>query len=100
MILECCGFSERTWFQILKLWCETGFVTRPSSTCCSRLQILDTDNIQYLLRLVRNDPNYFLDEFLSLLQKNRFISVHYTTIFHELERAGMSCKKLKCIAIE
>ncbi|KAJ8586097.1 hypothetical protein M405DRAFT_823903 [Rhizopogon salebrosus TDB-379] len=22
-ILECCGFSERTWFRVLKLWCET-----------------------------------------------------------------------------
>jgi len=25
-ILECCGFSERTWFRILKLWRETGDV--------------------------------------------------------------------------
>jgi hypothetical protein len=31
---------------------------------------------------------------------NCFISVHFTTIFCELECAGMSQKKLKCIAIE
>jgi len=35
-----------------------------------------------------------------LLQKNQFISVHYTTIFRALEHAGMSRKKLKWIAIE
>jgi len=99
-ILDCCGFSERTWFRILKLWRETGLVTHPSSTHHGRLRILDTDDIQYLLRLVRNNPDYFLNKFLDLLQKNRFISVHYTTIFRELEQAGMSHKKLKRIPIE
>jgi transposase len=92
-ILECCGFSERTWFRILKLWRETGRVDRPGEIRRGRLRILDTDDIQYLLRLVRCNPDYFLDELLSLLQNNRFISVHFTTIFRELERAGMSRKK-------
>jgi hypothetical protein len=41
-----------------------------------------------------------LDELLNLLEKNRFISVHYSMIFRELERAGMSRKRLKRIAIE
>jgi transposase len=99
-ILGCCGFSERTWFRILKLWRETGRVDRPGGTRRGRLRILDTDDIQYLLRLVRSNPDYFLDEFLNLHQKNRFISVHYTTIFRTLEHAGMSRKKLKRIAIE
>jgi hypothetical protein len=41
-----------------------------------------------------------LDELLNLLKRNRFVSVHYTTIDRELERAGMSHKKLKIIAKE
>ncbi|TFY78726.1 hypothetical protein EWM64_g5286 [Hericium alpestre] len=74
-ILECLDFSEQTWFCILKLWHETG-------------------------DLVRQNPDYFLDELLHLLQTNRLISMHYTTIHRELERAGVSCKKLKKIAME
>jgi transposase len=99
-ILECCGFSERTWYRILKLWRETGNVIRPGAIRRGRLRVLETDDIQYLLRLIRCNPDYFLDELLNLLQKNRFISVHYSTVFRELERAGMSHKKLKQIAIE
>jgi Homeodomain-like domain len=29
-ILDCCGFSERTWYRILRLWRETGDVVPPS----------------------------------------------------------------------
>jgi len=56
--------------------------------------------MQYLLCLVRQNPDYFLNELLHLLQRNRFISVHYLTVHRELERAGVSYKKLKCIALE
>ena len=99
-ILDCCRFSRRTWFQVIKLWRKTGNII-----CLGRIHrscpcILETDDIQYLLRLIRNNPDYFLDEMLNLLQTNRFISVQFTAIFRELERAGMSRKKLKRIAIE
>jgi len=99
-ILDCCRFSRRTWFRVLKLWRETGHVVRLAEIRRGRPRILDTEDIQYLLRLVRNNPDYFLDEMLNLLRTNRFISVHFTTIFRELKRAGMSRKKLKRIAIE
>jgi transposase len=99
-ILECCGFSERTWYRILKLWNETGDVVKPGKTRRGRIRNLDKEDVQYLLRLVRQNPDYFLDELLHLLKTNRFISVHYTTIHRELERAGMSTKKLKRIALE
>ena len=49
---------------------------------------------------MQQNPDYFLDEFLLLLDTNRFISVHYTTIFKELERANVSRKKLQKVAIE
>ena len=61
---------------------------------------LEREDIEYLLELVHDNPNFFLDELVSLARANRFISVHFTTIFNELERAGMSRKKLKCIASE
>jgi hypothetical protein len=73
---------------------------KPKKTLLGRPRILDYDDIHYLLVLVCDNPDYFLDELLDLLKTNQFISVHYTTIHRELERAGMSCKKLKCITLE
>ena len=99
-ILDCCRFSRRTWFWVIKLWRETGNVIRLGRIHRGRPRILETDDIQYLLRLIRNHPDYFLDEMLNLLQTNRFISVHFTTVFCKLKRAGMSRKKLKRIAIK
>ncbi|OAX40795.1 hypothetical protein K503DRAFT_841438 [Rhizopogon vinicolor AM-OR11-026] len=101
-IFECCGFSERTWFHILKLWRETGDVInrQPSRVLRGRLCTLDHKDIDCLLRLVRQNPDYFLDEFMHMLKTNQFISVHFTTIFCELERIGLSYKKLKQIVKE
>jgi len=58
------------------------------------------DDIDYLLRLVRQRPDWFLDELLHLLETNRFICVNYVTIHRTLVRAGASWKKLKIIALE
>jgi hypothetical protein len=52
------------------------------------------------LQLIDENPDYFLDELLHLLKTKRFISVNYITIHHALERAGISCKKLKKVAAE
>jgi hypothetical protein len=62
--------------------------------------ILHCDDVSYLIRLVHHHPEWFLDELLRLLDTNCFISVHYTTIHHELECVGVSLKKLKRIAKE
>jgi transposase len=99
-ILDCCGFSERTWYRILKLWRETGDVVPPNCSLRGRLRTLDHNDVQYLCQLVRQNPDYFLDELLYLLKTNRFISVNYITIHRELQRSGVSHKKLKRIALE
>ncbi|KAF8968728.1 hypothetical protein BDZ97DRAFT_1755026 [Flammula alnicola] len=99
-ILDCCGFARRTWFRILKLWRETGDVIPESQSIRGRVRNLDQEDLAYLLELIRDNPDYFLDELLYLLDTNRFISVHYTTIFRELERLNVSRKKLKKIALE
>ena len=99
-ILDCCGFSERTWYRILRLFRETGNIVATGPNRRGRLRTLDTNDLDYLLRLVQQNPDYFLDELLDLLTTNRFISIHFSTICRELERAGMSRKKLKRIAIE
>ncbi|KZT24285.1 hypothetical protein NEOLEDRAFT_1032120, partial [Neolentinus lepideus HHB14362 ss-1] len=65
-----------------------------------RLCLLHHDDVQYLLELVKHRPDWFLDELLSLLEMNRFISVHFTTIHWELEHAGISLKKLRKVAAE
>ena len=78
-ILDCCGFSERTFYRILKLWRESGDVINPKTSLRGRLRLLDHDDGEYLLRLVRQNPNYFLDELLHLLETNGFVSIHYLT---------------------
>jgi transposase len=61
---------------------------------------LHFDDVNYLLRLVSHWPDWFLDELQDLLKTNQFISVHYVTIYRELECAGISLKKLKKLAKE
>jgi hypothetical protein len=90
----------RTFYQIWQLWQTTGDVVRHSATIKGQRHILIREDIDYLLNLVSDNPNYFLDELLNLLKTNRFIFVHYTTIHWELVRAGISRKKLRRIALE
>jgi transposase len=99
-ILDCCGFSRSTFFRALRLWRETGAVVKPPSILRGRPRILAHDDLQYILRLLRARPDWFLDELLKLLETNRFISVHYKTIHDELLRSGVSRKRLKIIAAE
>jgi transposase len=99
-ILDCCGFSARTFYRILKLWRETGDVVKHSPSRHGRPRILVREDIDYLLGLIRHNPTYFLHELLYLLQQNQFVSIHYTTIHRELERLNVSKKKLRRIAIE
>jgi transposase len=99
-ILDCVGFSRSTFFRVLRLYHETGDVVKPPCIRRGRPRSLHFDDVQYLLSLVNHRPDWFLDEFLGLLEHNHFISVHYTTIHRELVRAGISLKKLKKIAKE
>ena len=99
-ILDCCNFSRRTWFRILKLWRETGDVVPETQSLSGRLRILEHGDIRYLQHLIEDNPDYFLDELLHLLKTNRFISLHFTTVFRELQRARVSHKKLQRIARE
>lgn len=101
-ILDCVGFSERTFYRVLNLWRETGDVIEHLHWhgLRGRPRLLVFDDLQYLLHLVRHRPDWFLDELADLLHENRFISVHFSTILRELARAGYSIKKLKRIAAE
>jgi hypothetical protein len=99
-ILDCCGFSLRTWWRIRGYWHKYGDVVPPPKAKHGRPRLLHCDDITYILRLVEFRPDWFLDEFLHLLEKNRLISVHFTTIFRTLERCSVSRKKLKVIAEE
>ena len=95
------GFSVQTFWRIHRLWVETGdVVTHNYGYCHGRTRILHIDDVQYLIRLICHRPDWFLDELLNLLQHNRFISIHYSTIHCELVWCGVSRKKLKVIALE
>ena len=105
-ILDCCGFSHRTWYCVLKLWHETGDVIPEAQSLRGRVRTLDREDIDYLLELIRDNPDYFLDELLSLLETNRFISVHYTSTFQSppnscrtpQDSAGLQAKVLILVA--
>lgn len=99
-ILDCVGFSERTFYRILSLWRETGNVIKDTHGLRGRPRLLVFNDLQYLLHLVRHRPDWFLDELADLLRENRFISAHFSTTLQELARAGYSIKKLKKIAAE
>ena len=100
-ILDCCRLSRRTFFRILKLWRTTGDVVNHTyAGSRGNHRVLVTDDVQYLLRLVRHRPDWFQDELAGHLLKNRFISVHFSTICRELKCAGFSLKKLRKIASE
>ncbi|KIJ18224.1 hypothetical protein PAXINDRAFT_71583, partial [Paxillus involutus ATCC 200175] len=100
-ILDCCGFSARTWYCTWKLWNETGDVaTHPNPFNRGRPRLLDHEDLKYMLQLVNDNPDYFLDELVQLMVTNWFIAVHFTTIFEHLKCSSVSWKKLKCIASE
>ncbi|KAG2367400.1 hypothetical protein BDR07DRAFT_1393791, partial [Suillus spraguei] len=44
-ILDSCGFSESTWFRILKLWRKTSNIMNHRPTLCGRLHALDHEDI-------------------------------------------------------
>ncbi|KAG2065187.1 hypothetical protein BDR04DRAFT_1130493 [Suillus decipiens] len=99
-IFTCIGFSESTFWQILKIWCKTGDVVRHTFGICGRPHTLHCNNVLYLIHLIHHHPKWFLDELLQLLDTNCFISIHYTTIHHKLTCVGISLKKLKWITKE
>ena len=99
-IIDCLQISRRTFYRILDLWVTTGDVVYHTNGVRGRPRILHFDDVDYLRRIIRHRPDWFLDKLLDLLETNRFISTHFTTIHRELERAGVSTKKLKKIALE
>ena len=99
-ILDVMEMSRSTFFRVRKLWRETGDVISHKTSLQGCLRALNYNDVQYLLLLIEQNPDYFLDELLYLLTTNRFISLHYTTVHRALERAGVSRKRLKKIAYE
>ena len=99
-ILDYLSISSRTFDRILALWNATGEVVRETNGVRGRPRILHFSDVEYLKRLIRHRPDWFLDELQYLLQTNRFISAHFTTVHRELVRAGISEKKIKKVASE
>jgi len=89
-----------TFFRVQKIFRETGDVVKPRSAYCGHPRIQNHADVHYLIELIQHCPDWFLDELQGLLERNRFISVHYTTIHQELLRAGISLKKLHKVASE
>ena len=99
-ILDCLDMSESTSFHALQQYWETVDIEQPKSTTHGRPWKLHFDDLSYMTASINHCPDWFLDELLGLLDMNWFISVHFTTIYWELEHAGVSLKKLWWIAKE
>lgn len=99
-ILDAVQFSESTFWRVHKLWVEEGRVSKARSALRGRARSLHQEDRQYLVTLIRHRPAFFLDELTRLLQTNRLVSVHYTTVHRELQRARLSTKQLRKIAAE
>ena len=101
-ILDYLNISSRTFDRVLALWNATGEVVRETNGVRGCPCILHFSDVEYLKRLIRHRPDWFLDELQYLLQTNRFISAHFrvTTVHRELVRAGISEKKIKKVASE
>ena len=94
-ILDCLRMSERTFYQALNLWNNTGDVVQHTFGIYGCPRILHFDDVDYLKWLVKAHPDWFLDERLFFLETNWFISAHYTTIHQELVCANVSTIKVE-----
>ena len=94
VILDYLPLSRATFFRVYAIWRATGDVVHPMNGLRGRPSIFHFSDIDYLKLLIEHRPNWFLDELLYLLETNRFISEHFTTIQRELIRAGTSLKKI------
>ena len=70
IILDIMEMSCDTLFHVWKLWHETGDMIPHKTSLQGHLRALDYDDIQYLLLLVEQNPDYFLDGILYLLKTN------------------------------
>ena len=99
-ILDYLRISSRTFDRVLALWNATGEVVKETNGVHGRPRILHFSDVEYLKRLIRHRPDWFLDELQYLLQTNRFIAAHFATVHQELVQAGISAKKIKKVASE
>ena len=79
-IIDCLQISHHTFYQVLELWNTTGDVIWHTNSVCDHPRLLHFDDIDYLNHIIKHCLDWFLDELLSLLEMNCFISAHFTTI--------------------
>ena len=69
-------FSQRTFDRIHALWVRTGNVGQHNFGALGGPHALQFDDVDCLLWLIHQRPDWLLDELQFLLQTNRFIAVH------------------------
>lgn len=100
VICDFLDLSRATFYRAYALWLETGDVVRHTHATRGRKRLMHFSDIEYLKRIIRHRPDWFLDELAYLLETNRFIAANFTTVHWELVRAGISTKKIKKAASE
>ncbi|KAJ7627431.1 hypothetical protein FB45DRAFT_979716 [Roridomyces roridus] len=99
-IAQLCGFSVRTLGRTVRRFRTTGSVAKAAAIGRGRPRLLHTQDSNYLLKLARHNPCYFLDEYQHFLEKYRHMPVHISTVHRTFERAGLSLKHIQKMASE
>lgn len=100
VICDFLSLSRATFYHCFALWLQTGSPVRHMNGVRGRPRRFHFSDVEYLTWIIQHRPDWFLDELAHLLETNRFVTAHFTTVHRELVRAGISHKKIKKIAAE
>lgn len=99
-ICDITGISVPTLYRSWALYARTGSFVKARLLGLGRPRKVYHRDAQYLLHLARYNPTTFLDEYRAMLDKNRHLSLHISTIHRVFLRAGLSVKRVQKMAKE
>jgi transposase len=99
-ILRIVKFSRKTFNRAQRRYRLTGSVAKAEVIGRGCPQKSLHADVQYLLRLAHHKPTLFLDEYQQRLKTYRLLSLSMATIHRELQRAGLSVKRVQKMASE
>ena len=99
-ILQIVQFSRKTFNRAQRRYRLTGTVAKAQVIGRGRPRKALHEDVQYLIRLAHHKPTLFLDEYQRRLKVYRLLSLSMATIHRELQRAGLSTKRVQKMAAE
>ncbi|KAI0683320.1 hypothetical protein C8T65DRAFT_529859, partial [Cerioporus squamosus] len=94
------AISRSTIYRAWRAFRLTGRVSRPPPVNRQRRRLTVYQDVQLLLQHARHNPTLFLDEYCSILEGKRLLSVSLSTVHRVFARAGLSHMRLQKLASE